>query len=542
MSRTIDPNVPYLIDGKPVAGGYVYYGVANQDPKVNPIPIFSDSTLTVPISNPQRTNSQGIVANKVYVDGDAHAEYSYLVEDIDFNQIVFEPLLNPLGYVPPVTENIDMNGFTFENVEDATANDQFATLGQNNLAYPITVVTDIASLPDAISVTLPVPLLSLIDGQQIIVQLRHGANTNVTPLTLKVEPFAPRQVYRDNNETVNVGDTIGLDHFAHFAYNSTLNKWELTNPSIQGIISNDIDMDGYKHYNVADADDNQQYGSHAQNNKLYPQVVQTDGASTPDVIVANIPVAPSSLVDGQQVIVKVLHGQNTIPTPTLNLNSFGNKLIYREVDQVLMVGDTAGGGYFCHLVYNADLDKFQLINPENVNNRNLQDDTIDGSRLEDNSVTNTQIATDTITGNRVTDSFMQKVLDDLPAPVAGENYIWKALHGSTYTDSPASEFSYAITARKTGTVTLLCRAEERLQFSLYKIAPRSCPGNIQIFEPGSGDSTWQMFQGDTYTLDIVGNTVYYFMNFHGDFSGDAIDEASLEIRTGNNTVFSPVDR
>jgi hypothetical protein len=333
--RTIDPNIPYLVDGKPVVGGYVYYGVANQDPKVNPITIYSDPNYTVPISNPQRTNSYGKVENRVYIPD---SEYSYLVEDENNNQLLLEVVLNPLNTALPVTQDEDLNGFKFINVGDATANDQFATLGQSNKAYPITVETDLSSTPNAISATLPIPIDGLFNNQQIIVQLRHGANTDPEP-TFKLEPFAPRPIYRDNNEFLNKDDTVGLDHFIHLAYNANLGKWELTNPPIQGVIENDIDMDGYKHFNVADA-------------------------SLPNAIVANLPVSPDSLVDGQQVKVRLSHAANSEGGITFKLNDFPAKnCFYKENVTVFGAGTTGGPGRIVDFVYSASRDEFLINNP-----------------------------------------------------------------------------------------------------------------------------------------------------------------------------------
>ncbi len=67
------------VDGKPIVNGYIYVGVAGQDPKLNPVNIYSDRGLTTLIANPQRTDAYGRAVNKVWVSG----RYSVKVEDRD---------------------------------------------------------------------------------------------------------------------------------------------------------------------------------------------------------------------------------------------------------------------------------------------------------------------------------------------------------------------------------------------------------------------------------------------------------------------------
>jgi hypothetical protein len=410
MSRAIDPNIPYLIDGQPMVAGYVYYGIANQDPKLNPITIYSDSNFTVPITNPQRTGAQGKVENAVYI---SELEYSFLVTDVDDNQVEFEPALEPLNSDALVQEDKDMNGFKFLNVADAEANNQLATLGQSNKNYPIIAIVDaLLSTPDALVATTPIPLDALLDNQQVIIQIPNSIASNTINPSFKLDAFSDFQMYRDSNDDLNVGDTMGPFAFLHLGFSAPLNKWQLLNPPIQGIISNDIDMDGYKHFNVADADANDQYGTLGQNNKLYAQVVDSDGSSAPDAIVANIVPAIDSLDNGQAVIVNIRHGQNTILTPTLNLNGFGGKIIYREQNQDLMTGDTGGADYHCIFVYNSSLDRFQLVNPENKNNRNFQNNTIDGGRIVTGSISATQLGSDSVGPSEIApDAVSQGELD-----------------------------------------------------------------------------------------------------------------------------------
>ncbi len=70
------------VDGKPIVNGYIYVGVAGQDPKLNPVNIYADRELTTLIANPQRTDAYGRAVNKVWVSD----RYSLKVEDRDGSQ------------------------------------------------------------------------------------------------------------------------------------------------------------------------------------------------------------------------------------------------------------------------------------------------------------------------------------------------------------------------------------------------------------------------------------------------------------------------
>lgn len=237
MPRTINPNQQYEKDGKPIVNGYLWYGVANQDPKLNPIVIYSDEELTVPITNPQRTDAQGRSQMPVYV---AESEYSFLVEDENQVQQFLESDISPLNVPGLISADIDMNGFKHINVGDATANNQYLAYGQAQKMYPQVVYTNGASTRNAISVDLPIQPDALVDGQQVIVGILHNGN-NIGNPTFKfgVEPAIT--VYRDNDDTLDNDDTGGQDYFCHFIYNQVLGKWNLHNPrSASALLANTV--------------------------------------------------------------------------------------------------------------------------------------------------------------------------------------------------------------------------------------------------------------------------------------------------------------
>ena len=84
MPVIVDEHTQYMdIGGKPLLNGSVFIGVVNQDPVLNPEPIFADSGLTTPIANPQSLNSRGQTVNKIYVAG----RYSFKLENSAGSQI-----------------------------------------------------------------------------------------------------------------------------------------------------------------------------------------------------------------------------------------------------------------------------------------------------------------------------------------------------------------------------------------------------------------------------------------------------------------------
>lgn len=245
MSRTINPNIQYEKNGKPIVGGKVYYGVANQDPKTNLITIFSDSNLTVPITNPQLLDGQGRLSSAVYVGVN---QYSFQVDDNLDNQQLSDPQLEPMNIVGLVTASIDLNGFKIVNAGDATANSEYATFGQNNELYPQILDTDASSTADSLIANMPVPMDSL-GRKRIILRLDAAlsANLTLTP-TFKLNSFSAFTITRDNNDSLLVGDTGGGRYYLDLTFSPDDNRWHLSNPfnlrdnsvSTAKVLDNDI--------------------------------------------------------------------------------------------------------------------------------------------------------------------------------------------------------------------------------------------------------------------------------------------------------------
>jgi len=79
MAASLDENIQYTdpTTGELLSNGYIYIGTNGLDAKLNPITIYSDRALTTPISNPQRTGSDGRAVNKIWIP----SKYSLKVED-----------------------------------------------------------------------------------------------------------------------------------------------------------------------------------------------------------------------------------------------------------------------------------------------------------------------------------------------------------------------------------------------------------------------------------------------------------------------------
>lgn len=91
MQRLQNP-LPLFLDqrGGLLDAGYVYAGVANDDPEANPIDLFWDAALTIPADQPLRTRGGSIVNGGspalVFL---AQADYSMRVRDADGNLVEY---------------------------------------------------------------------------------------------------------------------------------------------------------------------------------------------------------------------------------------------------------------------------------------------------------------------------------------------------------------------------------------------------------------------------------------------------------------------
>jgi hypothetical protein len=98
--------------GTPYAGGYIYFGEPNVDPKNNPKTVWLNAALTIPAENPQLLDSRGVPSQGTIYMADDGEQYSILIEDALGNQI--DNIPDAIGVTAPV--NLD-------NVPPTTIND-----------------------------------------------------------------------------------------------------------------------------------------------------------------------------------------------------------------------------------------------------------------------------------------------------------------------------------------------------------------------------------------------------------------------------------
>ena len=146
---SIQPTYPIFtdIDGQPLEDGYIWLGIANLDPQVNPISVYWDAALSIPASQPIRTLGGYPVYNgtpaRLYVNSD----YSIRV-------------MNKNGS----TIYTSLNGNIFVN----TPISQVVTATQSQTVFNITFPTQIGSNS----------LFVFVNGSKQIVTLNYTESTN----------------------------------------------------------------------------------------------------------------------------------------------------------------------------------------------------------------------------------------------------------------------------------------------------------------------------------------------------------------------------
>jgi hypothetical protein len=89
MTAIVTPPFPVFVDadGLPLEGGFIYIGIANLDPVSNPLAVFWDAALTIPASQPLRTEAGVIVRSGAPAAVYVGADYSIAVHDSNNEQI-----------------------------------------------------------------------------------------------------------------------------------------------------------------------------------------------------------------------------------------------------------------------------------------------------------------------------------------------------------------------------------------------------------------------------------------------------------------------
>lgn len=107
MQKLSNPH-PIFLDarGALVDGGYIYIGIAGDDPETAPVSVYWDAAGTIPAVQPLRT-SGGLIVNGaspafVYVDAD---DFSIRVRDADASQVFY--VSSAAGAEPPEFQPLD---------------------------------------------------------------------------------------------------------------------------------------------------------------------------------------------------------------------------------------------------------------------------------------------------------------------------------------------------------------------------------------------------------------------------------------------------
>lgn len=97
MTAQLNENTQYTdpTTGELLSNGLVYVGQDGLDAELNPIIIYADKDLTIPLLNPQRTGDDGRVSNKIYIPG----KYSLKVKNSGNVQKLNDPSLGEISAI-----------------------------------------------------------------------------------------------------------------------------------------------------------------------------------------------------------------------------------------------------------------------------------------------------------------------------------------------------------------------------------------------------------------------------------------------------------
>lgn len=104
------------LDGSPLDDGYLYIGAINEDPETNPIQVFWDSDLTIPATQPIRTNSGYAWRNGTPALLYTAGEFSITIRNKRQEFVLYSPV--GYGFDPAaVSASVVKNDFTGDGVE-----------------------------------------------------------------------------------------------------------------------------------------------------------------------------------------------------------------------------------------------------------------------------------------------------------------------------------------------------------------------------------------------------------------------------------------
>lgn len=180
------------VAGKPLVGGFAYFGEQGADPKLNPITIFSNRELSIPIANPQALDDFGRTTNKVWVPG----RYSIKIEDLN-NVQKYQELDNGETTSSGITSIDNVTG----------ANDIIAEAATTITAY--------------------------IDQQLYVLRI---SQVNTDAVTLNIDGVGQTPVVKNHNKPIQPGN-FEADQNVIFSYNATDDVFEWANQNIKSLSS-----------------------------------------------------------------------------------------------------------------------------------------------------------------------------------------------------------------------------------------------------------------------------------------------------------------
>lgn len=182
--------------GNPVVNGYIYIGTYGLDPVTNPISLFSDSALSVPIANPVRTDSYGRPTTDVYF---SEAQYSYTLKT---SALV-----------------------TIEGPKDREAIATAATVAANQ-AGTATACGTFGGTANALTCTLDPAITAYTDLMAIRGRL---ASDNTGASTLNVNGLGAKNIVKRDGTALVAGD-LQQNDVATLVFDSTNNRFQLDSP------------------------------------------------------------------------------------------------------------------------------------------------------------------------------------------------------------------------------------------------------------------------------------------------------------------------
>lgn len=196
------------LDGSPLDDGYLYIGEANQDPETNPIQVYWDSALTIPATQPIRTNNGYAWRNGtpglLYTGG----EFSITIRN-KRNEFV---LYSPVGYgfdPKAASASVVKNDFTGDGVEtDFTLSASPSTiLATNIFINGVYQEKDSYTLTsNVISFSIAPPLSSSIEIMTNETGVIGTTNASLVTYTASLPGSVSQTVQTKLEQTVSVKD------------------------------------------------------------------------------------------------------------------------------------------------------------------------------------------------------------------------------------------------------------------------------------------------------------------------------------------------